>query len=52
MNVKVVKEIKIAVLNSHEEYQILMILDGLGVHYTIEETLDGVKVIRVDLKEM
>ena len=53
MIVKVVKEMKIAVPNSYEEYQILMILDALGVHYTIDEnSSEGVKVIRVDLKEM
>ena len=52
MIVKVIKEMRIAVPNSYEEYQILTLLDALGIRYTIEETLDGVKVIRADLKEM
>lgn len=53
MIVKVVKEMKISVYNSNEEYQILMILDALGIHYTINEYSEyGVKTIRVNLKEM
>lgn len=51
MIVKFVEEMKILVHNSHEEYQIKMILDALEVRYTIDENSEeGVKVIRVNLQ--
>ena len=51
MIVKVVKEMKIAIPNSYEEYQILTMLDALGIRYTIDENSEeGVKVIRVNLQ--
>ena len=51
MIVKVIKEMRIAVPNSYEEYQILTLLDALGVRYTIDENSEeGVKVFRVNLQ--
>lgn len=50
MIVKVVKEMKIAIPNSYEEYQILTIFDALGIRYTIDENSEGYKVIRVNLQ--
>lgn len=51
MIVKVVKEMRIVVLNSQEEYQILTILDVIGIRYKMEENAEeGCKVIRVNLQ--
>ena len=51
MIVKVIKEMRIAVPNSYEEYQILTLLDALGIRYTIDENSEeGYKVIRVNLQ--
>ena len=51
MVVKVIKEMRIAVPNSYEEYQILTLLDALEVRYTSDENAEeGIKVFRVNLQ--
>lgn len=51
MIISVIKEMRIAVMNTHEEKQVRAILDNLGKRYIMEpRDEDGVKFIRVNLE--